>query len=341
MNSSNMDPQRTVTIFMDLVQRHEAAFYNFVHSVHTKGEDLFDGLMHWIELFLNFIREGLNPSGIMLDFILPHGGKDREDIMREIDSLIDYHRTLKIAHHERLRRRLIKGEVAGAASYVTGSGVVGSPNQVGFGAPADRDGEAAFVGNVLQNLSLSGVADDIDDLNAEVAEEEGETDEDDEDAGSDEFVDALSDSSDAAAGTTSRHAAGASSTASAGRTNNPYAALQQQQQAATTKPTNNPFSSYMTQTTLVVNLPPPNASQQQQQGGSGTNRKGGKNGKGRLKPTAIVEPELVHIPKLVPIFTEMLRPSLETAQKVQMLKAQQQHVKPNRSVQAAQAAIRR
>lgn len=318
VTATNTDPQKTVAVFMDLVARHEHAFYNFVHQVHSKGEDLFDGLMHWIELFLTFIRDGLNPQGVMLDFILPHAGKEREDVMKEIDSLIDYHRTLKIAHHERLRRRLVKGEISGAASYVTGSGVVGSPNQVGFGT-ATKDEDAAFVGNVLQNLSLSGVADDIDDLNAE----EEEDSDDDLDERSDEFVDAVSDTESTPPGTASAAPAGK---------NNPYAAFQQPAQAPAPprQTTNNPFSSYMspTQTTLVVNLPP------NQGAGSG---KGQKKGGKRIKPTAIQEPELVHIPKLVSVFTEMLRPSLETAQRVQMIKAQKQS--PSIQTQRAQAAL--
>ena len=323
VTSNNVDPQRTVTIFMELVARHEASFYNFVHQVHSKGEDLFDGLMHWIELFLNFIREGLNPDGLTLDFLLPHAGQEREDVMKEIDSIVEYHRTLKIAHHERLRRRLIKGEVSGAASYVTGSGVVGSPGQVGFGAVVDKQQDAAFVDGVLQNLSMSGVADDIDDLNAE----DDEDSEEDGDDASDDFVDATD---------SSEH----KELASSQTTNNPYAAYKAPSQESSRAQSNNPFSSFMTQTTLVVNLPPAQSGSSNQTGASAA---GGKKAGKRIKPTAIVEPELVHIPKLVSVFTEMLKPSLETAQRIQMLKAQQQQQqqKAGKGTQAGPAAIRR
>lgn len=286
VTSAAVDPQKTVTTFMDLVQRHEGAFYHFVHSVHSKGEDLFDGLMKWIELFLTFIREGLNPDGITLDFLLPQGEDERQAIMREIDAVIDYHRALKIAHHERLRRRLIKGEAAGAASYTTGSGVVGSPGQVGFG-PQNPTEEAAFVDGVLKNLSMTGVADDIDDLNAE----DDEDSEEEYDAHSDEFVDAHSGED----GDLANRMAGTSI-----EQNNQPAWLSQPQAAPV-------------QTVEVVYLPPePPAS-----------AKSGKKGGKRIKPTKIEEPELFEIPKLVPIFTEMLRPSLETAQRVQVLRAQQ------------------
>lgn len=291
VTSAAVDPQKTVTTFMDLVQRHEGAFYHFVHSVHSKGEDLFDGLMRWIELFLNFIREGLNPDGITLDFLLPQGEDERQAIMQEIDAVIDYHRALKIAHHERLRRRLIKGEAAGAASYTTGSGVVGSPGQVGFGV-SNAGEEAAFVDGVLKNLSMTGVADDIDDLNAE----EDEDSEEEYDAHSDEFVDAHSgdeDGADLAKRMSGANIEGQPSKIQPSWLNQPQAAP--------------------VQTVEVVYLPPePPASAK-------SAKKGGK----RLKATKIEEPELVEIPKLVPIFTEMLRPSLQTAQRVQMLRAQQ------------------
>lgn len=299
---------------MDLVQRHEGAFYNFVHQVHSKGEDLFDGLMHWIELFLTFIREGLNPEGISLEFLLPHGGAEREEIFREIDSLIEYHRMLKIAHHERLRRRLVKGEISGAANYITGASTVGSPGQVGFGGAPTREADAAFIGGVLNNLSMSGVADDIDDLNAE---HDTDSEDEDGDVASDEFVDAESTMDGS-----SEHDHGGHG---------------------------QPSSSVQTQSTLVVNLPPssgPSSSYQHQQIYGQPPPPGNKpppktkNGK-KQKATAIVEPELIHIPKLVPIFTEMLRPSLETAQRIQMLKAQQQNQRVNKSTLSAQAVLRR
>jgi hypothetical protein len=300
VTSASIDPQKTVTIFMDLVQRHEASFYHFVHSVHSKGEDLFDGLMKWIELFLNFIREGLNPEGITLDFLLPQGAEERSAIMQEIDAVIEYHRALKIAHHERLRRRLIKGEVAGAASYTTGSGVVGSPGQVGFG-PQNPGEEAAFVDGVLKNLSMTGVADDIDDLNAE--EDEDSEEEDYNDARSDdEFVDAQTGlSPDPNAALNARMAGVNMDDSSARAAGMPQPAWMSQAPAP------------VIQTREVVYLPP------EPPAAKGSKKKGGK----KLKATKIEEPDLVEIPKLVPIFTEMLRPSLETAQRVQLLKAKQ------------------
>lgn len=104
---SQEDPQRTVQTFIDLVQRHEQAFYSFVHNVHSKGQGLFDSLMAWIELFLSYAREGL-PQPVDLEFILPHGGDTRAKIMAEVDAVAQYHYKLKVAHEEKIRRRFNK-----------------------------------------------------------------------------------------------------------------------------------------------------------------------------------------------------------------------------------------
>ncbi|WAQ89312.1 hypothetical protein PtA15_10A736 [Puccinia triticina] len=102
------DAQKIVQTFVDLVARHEGAFYNFVHQVHSKGAGLFDGLMHWIELLVNFVRQGLTNT-ISLEALLPHPDTpERLALMNEIDEIIEYHRRLKIAHHERMLRRLAR-----------------------------------------------------------------------------------------------------------------------------------------------------------------------------------------------------------------------------------------
>lgn len=108
---SQDDPQQTVQIFIDLIQRHEQSFYYFVHKVHSKGEGLFSGLMHWIELFLNIVREGLGEP-ISLEFILPHTGDERRDTIKEIDEVALHHYKLKIAYESKLRRRF--GRAGGA-----------------------------------------------------------------------------------------------------------------------------------------------------------------------------------------------------------------------------------
>ncbi|CAE6439596.1 hypothetical protein ACGC1H_000805 [Rhizoctonia solani] len=111
-----LNPHRTVQAFIDLVARHEQAFYAFVHKVHSKGEGLFDSLMKWIELFIGLMREGLgNP--LSLEFILPHaGGEERAQLVREIDSVALYHYKLKLAHEDKIRKRF--GRSANASSSI-------------------------------------------------------------------------------------------------------------------------------------------------------------------------------------------------------------------------------
>ena len=148
------DPQKTVQIFVDLVARHESRFYHFVHEVHSKGEGLFDNLMKWIELFINFVRDGL-PHPVSLDYLLPVGGQERKDIIAEVDAIVEYHRQLKAAHHARMRKRMLKGK------------------------ETDADADAAFVTGVMDNLQLGQVMGDITDVTAEDSEEEQDDDEDD------------------------------------------------------------------------------------------------------------------------------------------------------------------
>lgn len=150
---SQEDPQRTVQTFIDLVQRHEQAFYSFVHKVHSKGEGLFDSLMSWVELFLNYVREGL-PHPVDLDFILPYAPSERQAIMAEVDAVAHYHYKLKVAHEERVRRRFTKSSDAQTAE------------------------EAALVDSVVASLSIDDTT--IGDAE-EIADEDSEDESDDED----------------------------------------------------------------------------------------------------------------------------------------------------------------
>jgi hypothetical protein len=103
--------------------------------------------MKWIELFINFVRDGL-PSPVSLDFLLPHGGQERKDVIAEVDALIEYHRKLKAAHHERMRRRMMKGR------------------------ETDADKDAAFVSGVMENLHLGGMMGDVEEVTTERSDEE-------------------------------------------------------------------------------------------------------------------------------------------------------------------------
>ncbi|KZO98012.1 hypothetical protein CALVIDRAFT_535609 [Calocera viscosa TUFC12733] len=143
---SQEDPQRTVQTFIDLVQRHEQSFYNFVHRVHAKGEGLFDGLIRWIELFLDLMREGLGEP-VSLEFILPYSHNERAAILREVDEVARYHYRLKIAYEEKLRKRFGNpgDSSAGAEDEIARDLVDGVVRDLSFGelVQGDASGIAA------------------------------------------------------------------------------------------------------------------------------------------------------------------------------------------------------
>lgn len=151
---SQEDPGRTVQTFIDLVQRHEQAFYTFVHNVHSKGQGLFDSLMAWIELFLSYARDGIDQP-IDLEFILPHAGENRAQIMAEVDAVAQYHYKLKVAHEEKVRRR--------------------------FNKAGPTDDEAALLASVMDSLSIgASTMEEAGEINDETSEEEDDDDDDDE-----------------------------------------------------------------------------------------------------------------------------------------------------------------
>jgi hypothetical protein len=144
-SATQADPMKTVKVFLDLVQRHEQAFYMFVHNVHSKGESLFDSLMRWIERFLTLAREGISPEPVPLEFLLPHAGSERIDILAEVDTIARYHYKLKVAHEERVRRRFGRTQdgparaVADAEDAAAQALVAGVVDELSFGELVQGD----------------------------------------------------------------------------------------------------------------------------------------------------------------------------------------------------------
>ncbi|KAF7301685.1 PX-domain-containing protein [Mycena indigotica] len=135
---SQEDPHRTVQAFVNLVERHEQSFYHFVHKVHSKGEGLFDSLMRWIELFLTVVREGLG-GPVSLEFLLPHTGPERQKILAEVDQVALYHYKLKVLYEDKLRRRFGRTKAgklqsdADAEDEATKALVDGVAQEINFG----------------------------------------------------------------------------------------------------------------------------------------------------------------------------------------------------------------
>ncbi|KAF9453006.1 hypothetical protein P691DRAFT_659540 [Macrolepiota fuliginosa MF-IS2] len=137
------DPHLTVQAFIDLIQRHEQSFYFFVHKVHSKGEGLFNSLMQWIEMFLTVAREGLGDP-LSLEFLLPHTGKERIDILEEVDKVATHHYKLKVLYEDKLRRRFGNAQGqrdADAEDEATQTLVNGVLGEIDFGELAEGDAE--------------------------------------------------------------------------------------------------------------------------------------------------------------------------------------------------------
>lgn len=154
---SQGDPHCTVQAFINLVQRHEQSFYHFVHKVHSKGERLFDGLMRWIELFLTVVRDGLG-SQLSLEYLLPHTGVERDNILAEVDNVARHHYKLKVAYETKLRRRFRRTQANG-------------------GGDAEDEATQALVNGVVSEIDFGDhVQGDVDDLAAEETDEHSDDD---------------------------------------------------------------------------------------------------------------------------------------------------------------------
>ncbi|KAG8834897.1 hypothetical protein FRC17_006444 [Serendipita sp. 399] len=342
---SQEDPHQTVQIFINLVERHEQAFYSFVHKVQNKGEGLFDSLMHWIELFLTLIRDGFREQ-FSLEFILPHTGPEREQIMKEVDDVALYYYKMKLFYEEKLRRRF---------------------GRVHAKSDADADDAAAqeLVEGVVKELSFGElVKGDANDIAAEESESSSESEDEEEEEEGEEESSSGSGTTSSATNTMSRPTPGPSPPPPDSREQPPVLDVKAAPKApeprnkpmythtahgtpAQTPPPTRPrlrpsksFSDSSSATPTLVgvgspaaparasldkSLPPMPRSAGNNQSGNSRNQAAFPPRQGQTQPpsgTNAVKkrkkmghmsaepPELTHIPKLLPLFLEMIRPSL-------------------------------
>ncbi|CCM01571.1 uncharacterized protein FIBRA_03631 [Fibroporia radiculosa] len=301
---SQQDPAKTVQIFIDLIKRHEQSFYNFVHKVHSKGEGLFTNLMRWIELFLTLMRDGVGDR-ISMEFILPHTGKEREEILKEVDAIALYHYKLKVAYEDKVRRRF--GRTQGMSD-----------------ADAEDEIAADMVNGIVKDLSFGElIQGGADDLAAE------ETDSDDDSDSTGEYSDSESD--DTASGgsgqgefvereTTPRLP---TSPASVKRSHtiahSPHARRpppdppRRSEKPLPDPPADRPSMNLRHSRSMEVGKAqpsPPRSSPKSAPPRQGSPPK--PKSLQKKKSAAIKPPELHHIPQLLPIFVEMMKPQLRT-----------------------------
>jgi len=290
---SQEDPSHTVQLFIDLVSRHEQAFYSFVHKVHSKGEGLFDSLMKWIELFLTFIREGVagGQERISLEFILPHKGKEREKILKEVDKVALYHYKLKVAYEAKVRKRFQRQTGATMEEEQAAQELVDNViGELQFGQLIKGDAEDLFAEEEEED------DDDDDSLDDEESSEEYSDDEEIENESEEDSGTVSSDSSNPSSRRSSlkidpSHPIGSSSSGDDGKPPLLKANSQRAESFDVDKP-----------------LPPP--PQSVHRGDADPRLDHGSAFKLRTRrktDQSVVEPpELRYIPKLLPIFVEMI-----------------------------------
>ncbi|MCJ1468298.1 hypothetical protein MMC07_006926 [Pseudocyphellaria aurata] len=115
------DPNQTVQAFIDLCERHQEAFYRFVHEVHLHDNGLFTQLMGWLEGILEFLRHG--PRGGKLDMnalfqgAVDMGKINKSSAIDEINSLIEWQEERKKWHHDKTRQKMAaEGSGSGSGS---------------------------------------------------------------------------------------------------------------------------------------------------------------------------------------------------------------------------------
>jgi hypothetical protein len=104
------DVTNTAQPFIDLVQSHEAEFYQFVHNVHAQDQSkLFDNLLGYVDHLFSFVSKGI-PQRIDIEQITTEAGITQDEIpflKQEIDELVTYHYQRKQRHLERKRQKMM------------------------------------------------------------------------------------------------------------------------------------------------------------------------------------------------------------------------------------------
>ncbi|CEP18647.1 hypothetical protein [Parasitella parasitica] len=106
---ANLSVNDTIQLFIDLVQRHEQHFYEFVHNVHSQeASKVFDELIQYLDKIFTFIAQGI-PGKIDIWHSIEKVVSKQElpALEEEIDAICQYRYQQKIYHFERQRRKLI------------------------------------------------------------------------------------------------------------------------------------------------------------------------------------------------------------------------------------------
>ncbi|KAI8997221.1 hypothetical protein BDB01DRAFT_901645 [Pilobolus umbonatus] len=100
-----------IQLFIDLVQRHEQHFYDFVHNVHSQeASRVFDELVLYVDKLFTFVFMGI-PGKIDMNECIQKAGiesqKEKDQLMNEINALCEYRYQQKMYRFERTKRKLM------------------------------------------------------------------------------------------------------------------------------------------------------------------------------------------------------------------------------------------
>ncbi|KAK9474268.1 uncharacterized protein V1510DRAFT_361350 [Dipodascopsis tothii] len=144
---TTLDANVLVQRFVDLCERHQEAFYRFVHEVHVNDNGLFTNLMVWIEGILQFLREG---PGRAIDMNALYAGAAGPALAAEVDAVVEWNRARKLWKERRTREKLAAG---GAGSTLPKLGLSGGD----FGLMDEDLEDSAEAGDDDDEFSLDPI----------------------------------------------------------------------------------------------------------------------------------------------------------------------------------------
>jgi hypothetical protein len=109
----------SIQLFIDLVQRHEQHFYDFVHNVHSQeASTVFDELVQYLDKLFTFVTDGI-PGKLDLNHCIKQAGIDSErELRQEVDRLCEYRYQQKLYRFERQKRKFMQTEDTGLLNIV-------------------------------------------------------------------------------------------------------------------------------------------------------------------------------------------------------------------------------
>ncbi|KAK4510457.1 uncharacterized protein ATC70_004887 [Mucor velutinosus] len=153
----------TIQLFIDLVQRHEQHFYEFVHNVHSQeASKVFDELVQYLDKLFTFVAQGI-PGKIDIWHSVEKAVSKEElpTLEQEIDAICQYRYQQKMYHFERQRRKLMIHHHGSGIHTGTIEGLAK------IAADADQERQNDIFQYISQRKELVGVMGDFEEFQYE------------------------------------------------------------------------------------------------------------------------------------------------------------------------------